>query len=292
MAFLKKLGLTSLLVGVCYIGYQVLMEKQAERQKKLVAEQSQQPTKKLPAVKEEKPIISSHGSWQYNEQRGTIFTVTPIGKDVSGWDTFLVLELSQDEVFLSALVTIEEYKKWRTLNPAPHIEYKGKKLVKHTDFFQRGEAITLEAPDKKLVNLYPSHENDFQVSANYNYRLTPFLIPYLKKGEVLKATGNMATQSKPSFVLNGFSKMYEHDIDGKKPIAWRYNFFPRHLKCEQVGSRKYIWLDSPNGYYALNGQALSAIKQGKAPQGALIGRDYIGRKTLKDLIKRGSELCR
>ncbi|WP_417831908.1 hypothetical protein [Terasakiella sp.] len=290
MSFLKKLGLTCLLLGICYFGYQFIMAGQAERQRLQNTKAKTEQVKPV-VTPTEKPILTSQGSWEYHRQRGTIFTVIPIGKDAIGWDTYLALELNAEEILLSALVTKEEYKKSFNGNPAPYVTYRGKKLVKHISFFRKGQSIPLEILDKKVVNLFPSHENDFQLTANYNYRLTPFLIAYLKKGKNLMVTGLSDIKTVPTFSLNGFSQMYEHDVYGKKPIAWRSNFLPIYLKCEQVGPRKYIWLDSPGGIYALNGQAITAVEQGLLPQNALTGKDYIGRKTLDYLISKGSTLC-
>ena len=244
--------------------------------------------------------LHADSNWNIDNDETSVYSVFET-IDQAKWNTFVVCQVSSNDISFNALVPYSEYKKYYTLNPPVKLQYKGYDLVKHDSFFwgKKGSSVKIDIDGVEFGGF--TRKNSHQIT--YTGSQFNQIIKNLRKGNKLKLDKHFwneeGNKSYPKFSLIGFTKSYSM-INKNKLIKVTKQYSTSGLRCKTQGKRKMVWINTSHGSYALNGPAIDWVKSnedmGKPILGSdekpmKIGRDYIPSDKLHNLIDKGLKIC-
>ena len=240
------------------------------------------------------------GNWTFDKEKNVIYSIFET-IDETKWHTFLVCQVNPNEIVFEALIPFSDYKKYYTFNLQTQLEYKGMKLVRHDNFFwgKENSPVEVEIDGKKIDGFILL--SGYQVI--YKDDKIRNVIKKLKKGRTLKIDkhfwDNHGKKRYPRFSLIGFTNSFSKiNLDRNDNLSKKYPLSGLH--CKKRGARKIVWINTPHGSYALNGQAIEWVRSVKRTGSPLlgsdgkpmkIGRNHIPPEKLSNLIEEGLKLC-
>jgi hypothetical protein len=239
-------------------------------------------------------------NWNIDNENNSIYSVFET-IDQAKWNTFVVCQVSSNDISFNALVPYSEYKEYYTLNPPVKLQYKGYDLVKHDSFFwgKKGSSVMIDIDGVEFGGF--TRKNSHQIT--YTGSQSSQIIKNLKKGNKLKLDKHFwneeGSKSYPIFSLIGFTKEYSM-LNKNKHNKVTKQYPTSGLRCKTQGKRKIVWINTSHGSYALNGPAIDWAKSNKDMGNPIlgsdgkpmkIGRDHIPSDKLHSLIYKGLDKC-
>lgn len=219
--------------------------------------------------------------------------------DASKRDEIVLLELYDDKIAFTALISRRKYEEVMKLKPPTYFKHEGLEYVQNDLLFwgETGKAEQVTVDGEVFEGFSLASGKTQIVSEGSQVRNVVTAMMSGDKLRLEKHYWNDANEKDfPVFDIGAIRDgLSELSASSESDFTVRES----EVRCKSYGKRKVVWLDNPAGVFALNGPAIELLKSGSSDvpwehggRPVQIGRNVFGTDITGALIQADMQKCK